>query len=159
MNYPFEKRSAARKKGLARMGPERLREAARKAWETRRRNGTDKPRPEQRAAIREKFRETLRRNRAARAAAMTPEERVAEVMRRHERMSAGARRGWIGRRERLGLPPGRTEAGKSVRLYAADVAELERIGGTARAGVRRLLRLVRVLREEGFEVRADGERQ
>lgn len=132
--------------------------AARKGWATRRARGTDKPSPEKREAIREKFVQSLRRNRAARAAAMSPEERLADVVRRHEAMSAAARRGWVGRRERAGLPPGRAERAVVVRLYARDVEELERLGGTARAGLRKLLRVMRSVRAAFEEVAVGDER-
>ena len=125
MDYTFERRSAARRKGLAKMGPERLREVAAKTWAKRRANGTDRPPPEKRAEIRAKHLETLRRNRAARAMAMTPEERMAEVVRRHERYAAGARRGWRTRRRNAGLDPARpAEAATVARLYVADVEAL-----------------------------------
>ncbi len=125
----FEKRSAARRKALAKMSPERLREIALKSAETRRRRGHDRPPPEKREERRQRYVATLRRNRAAALAALSPEERRAAVIRRHERFAAAARRGWQTRRRNAGLRPGPAEPTTLVRVYARDTEWLRAMFG------------------------------
>ncbi len=158
MDEQFEKRSAARRKALAKMSPERRREIALKSAETRRRNGTDRPPPEKRAEIRAKHLETLRRNRAARAMAMTPEERLAAVVRRHERYAAAARRGWRTRRRNAGLGPGPAEPTTLARLYERDVEWLRAMfGPDVKRGVRAAIEGLQFLMEEiRFRWTGDG---
>lgn len=101
---------------------QRQREAARAAWVRRRAEGRDHPTPTRNAETQAKRLASLRRNRAERMAALSPEERAEEVRRDHATRSVWARKGWKTRRENAGLPAGPVEASKPVQVYVADLA-------------------------------------
>lgn len=80
--------------------------------------------------------------RAARLAALTPEQRAAEFAARSARRREAARRGWITRRRNAGLPDGPAEPTQLCRLYLADFAALRQLAPDPKAAVRQLLEQV-----------------
>lgn len=98
---------------------------SRRVWAARRAAGWAGYSPEKQSRITAARLATTEKNRRARRAAMTPEERLAEVARNAERRRDASRRGWRTRRKAMGLPPSsRAESATGVRIFVRDLNAL-----------------------------------
>lgn len=124
--------------------------ASRAGWVTRKAAGWHGY-GERQAAITAARLATTEKNRRARRAAMTPEERLAEVARNAERRRDASRRGWRTRRVAQGLPPAaRAEAATGMRVFVRDFNELLRLcPSSPKVGLRRALEGLRLAEATG----------
>lgn len=95
---------------------------------------------EQAAAITAARLASTARSAAERWAALTPDERLAELAERSARRREASRRGWRTRRANLGLPPGAREPVTQIGLYRRDVELLRQLAPYPRDALRLLLR-------------------
>jgi len=97
------------------------------------------------------------RLRAERWEALDDEGRRAWLAARSASRREAARRGWVGRRERAGLPAGPAEAATVARLYRRDVETLRRYHQDAKQGLRTVLEGLALALESGvLEWAGDG---